>query len=120
MADNTVTIVSPTRWDGKHRTHGTVLRVPEDVDLKTARRWITKKIAVIGGEWTPEEQDAPADEPFKELEDDLNDETEQEVEALMQRTKADLLDIAKGRLIEVPSSATKEDVARLLVTTPED
>ncbi len=117
--DNTVTVICRTRWEGEPVPPGKVFRVPEDITIDTARRWVTKHIAEIGGEWVPNQRSVPA-VPFKDLEEDLDEEMEDRIDALTDRSKDDLLDMAKSRLIDVPAKATKAAIARLLVTTPED
>ena len=118
--DNTCTIRSGTRWDGRAAPKGTVFRIPEDVDIETARRWLTKGIAIVGGEWVSPSGTAGEPQAFGELEKDLDDEKEQQIETLSKRSKDDLLGMAKARLIELDSKATKEEIARILVETPEN
>ena len=116
--DKTVTIITPTHWDGKHVPHGTVFRIPEDIDLKTGRRWVQKGIAEIGGEWVPSKTSAP-NIPFQELEGELDEEAEERIVELSKRSKEALLEIAAGRLLDVNPKSTKEEIARILVETPE-
>lgn len=124
MKQHTLTMSSPTRWRGRHARPGAVLRVPQDVPLDVAKRWVRNGIAQPGGEYTPPpgqefDPDGEVEEPFAELEEQMRSAQQVKIDELMKRSKEALLEIARSRLIDVDPKSNKEEVARRIVETPE-
>lgn len=114
--DNTLTLRSTTRWDGQTRMAGTVLRVPQDVDITSARRWINKGIATIGGEYIGNQTAvaAPTEIPFREIEAQFEDAKALAMEELMQNNKQKLIDICTQELVMIDPRQKKEDIAKAI------
>lgn len=117
---STLTLRSTTRFKGETVSHGTVLRVPQDVDLVTARRWVGNGIATVGGEYAASGAAKDREEvPFEELEKELQKEQDERIGQLATRSKEALLDMCRSRLIDVSPRTNKEELARILVEAPE-